>query len=133
MMDKSEMHKFQKTIDWLSILEDKITTEEHPLFILIERATKTPLSKPAAMLMKRTKEHNSLEYALLFCYSFFAYQIWIPFNENDANLDYNNFSFPLSTLVVTDLKNLKEAKFNHYHMTKLKSVKLTDEFESKLK
>jgi hypothetical protein len=132
-MDKSEMHKFKKTIEWISVPEDKITTEEHPLFILIERETRTPLRKPAAMLMKRTKEHNSPEYALLFYYSFFAYQIWIPFNESDANLDYDNFSFPLSTLVVTDLENLKEVKFNHYHMTKLKSVKLKDEFESKLK
>lgn len=133
MMDKSEMYKFKKTLEWLSIPEDEMTIEEHPIFILIERENSFPLKKPAAMLMKKVKEHNSPEYALLFYYSFFAFQIWIPFNEKDSDLDYDNLSFPLSTLVVTDLKNLKEVKFNHYHMTKLEKVKFTDEFETKFK
>ena len=133
LMDRSEMHKFEKTIEWLSVPEDKITIEEHPLFILIERESKIPLRKPIAMLMKKNKEHGSPEYALLFYYGFFAYQVWIPFSKNDENLDYDDFSFPLSTLVVTDMENLKEVGFNHYYMTTLKKVKLTDEFESKLK
>lgn len=133
LIDKEELYKFRKTIEWLSVPEDNFTIKGHPAFLLIERETEIPLRKPAAILMRKKQKHNSPEYCFLFYYSFFAYQIYIPFNINDENLDFSNFSFPLSALVVTDLKNLKEIKFNHYSMTELKKVKLIDSFRRNVK
>jgi hypothetical protein len=129
LIPKTELINFQTTIQLLLNPEDKITEKEHPSFILIERESDIPLRKPAAMLMKRKTEYNSPEFVLLFYYSFWAYQIFIPFNKKDKSLDYNDIKLPLSTLVVTDLKDLKTVKFNHYHMTELKRVTLTDKFE----
>lgn len=132
MMDKNELYKFSKTMEWLSNPEDSLTEEKHPCFILIERENKIGLKKPAAMLMKRKRDYNSPEYSMLFYYSLFAIQIFIPFNEADKNLDYNDIKLPLSTLVVCDLKNFKEVKFEHYYMTKLKKVKMLDKWTGKI-
>lgn len=130
MIDRKELPKFKKTLEWLENPNDNLTVEKHPSFILIERQTDIALRKPAAMLMKRTKDYNSPEYSLLFYYSLFAYQIFIPFNESDKNLDYDHIKLPLSTLVVCDLKNLKEVNFDHYYMTKLKKVRMIDNWYS---
>ena len=129
IVPKNELKNFEKTIQWLLDPEDEITEEQHPSHILIEREMQVPLRKPAAMLMKRKTTYNSPEYILLFYYSFWAYQIFIPFNSNDKRLDYTNIKLPLSALVVTDMKDLKTVKFNHYHMTELKRVDLEDTFE----
>ncbi len=132
LMDYDELYKFKKTIEWLLKPNDNFTIQNHPMFILYEKEQAVPLPRPAAMLMKKKKEHNSPEYALLFFYSFWAYQIFIPFNIADDNLDYEDIRLPLSQLVITD-RVYPEIKFNHYFMTKLDNVSLSDHFERDIK
>lgn len=128
LMEYDELYKFKKTIEWLSTPEDSFTTQNHPMFILYEKEQVVPIPRPASMLMKKKKYHNSPEYAFIFFYSFWAYQIFIPFNSADEKLDYDDIRLPLSQLVITDRVN-KEVKFNHYFMTKLENVTLNDHFE----
>ncbi|AMC10273.1 hypothetical protein Lupro_02940 [Lutibacter profundi] len=129
LLPKNELKKLTKTIEWLNNPNDDFTPSNHPMFLLIERENNIPLRKPLALVYKRINDSNSPEFTLVFHYSFFSYQLFIPFNENDENLDYSKLILPLNPGVITDNKNFKEVAFNHYYMTTLKKSRLTDYFD----
>lgn len=136
MIEKEELRKFSKTLDWLQKPEDNLTERNHPIFLLIEREKRPPLKKPGAMLLKKKKEYsnyNSPEYTFLFYYSFFAYQLFLPFNKSDSDLDFEKIKLPLCPSVITDLKNMKTIGFNHYDTSRFKKILVKDKFECNLK
>tara|TARA_R110001599_G_scaffold84914_1_gene228310 strand:+ start:263 stop:1144 length:882 start_codon:yes stop_codon:yes gene_type:complete len=133
LMPQEELYKFSKTLEWLAVPQDNFSIDKHPMSLLLEREVSVPQKKPLAILSRRTLPQNSPEYFLLFFYSFFAYQLSIPFNENDTKLDYSNLSYPISKGVVVDFHKPTGVKFNHYYMSSLKSVQIEDKFRSKLK
>ena len=120
LMNTSDFQKFKSSIPWLLNKDMKIKGNI-PYIMLLNSQTK-PVVKPIAILLKRKKEYNSPEYSLVFQWGFYFFQIFLPFNSLDENLDYNELKFPVFENFV--IKNNKgNFGLSYYDMDSLSKVK----------
>lgn len=130
LMPKEELSKFDKTLQWLANPNDTFTIKKHPMFILIHNFFDQPRTKPVAILVRRKINYNCPEYSLLLFFGFFSFQIFIPFNKNDENLNFDNINLPLNNFVVMG-DSKREIGFDHFYMDKLEDTRFIDVFRTK--
>ncbi len=130
LMPNEELSKFTKTLEWLAKPDDTFTIKKHPIFILIHSFFDEPRSKPMAALVRRKINHNCPEYSLLLFFGFFSFQIFIPFNTNDENLNFDNINLPLNNFVAMG-DSKREIGFDHFYMDNLEDTSFIDVFRTK--
>ena len=119
LMGKEEFEKFDGGLKWLMDKKSKITPKT-PHIILLNPNSK-PVIKPIAILLKKKMEYNSPEFALIFSWGFYLFQLYLPFNKVDNKLNYANLKLPIMKEFIT---KTKDSKFgvSHYDMNSLERI-----------
>jgi hypothetical protein len=133
MMEKDELQKFNKTLDWINNPLRKFDDNTIPL-LLIHNESRPPITQPIAILAKRKIECNSPEYSFIFGFGFHRLQIFLPFNSSDEKLKPEEIILPLNFHFVTQkVKNEGKWGFGHMDMNSLYKAQLTDDFKLNFK
>ncbi|TPD69911.1 HNH endonuclease [Flavobacterium microcysteis] len=133
MVEKSELHKFRKTVEWINEPEKKFDDNFIPL-LLIHNESRPPIIKPIAFLAKRKIPCDSPQYTFIFGFGFHRLQIFLPFNSSDEQLKSEKIILPLNFHFVTQkVKNKGEWGFGHMDMNSLNRSQLTDDFKLNFK
>lgn len=119
LMNKEEFEKFDDGLKWLMDKKSKIAPKT-PHIILLNPNSK-PVIKPIAILLKKKMEYNSPEFALIFSWGFYLFQLYLPFNKVDNKLNYANLKLPIMREFIT---KKKDSKFgvSHYDMNSLERI-----------
>src|SRR5690606_10988223 len=80
-----------------------------------------PLIKPIAILLKKKVEYNSPEFALIFGWGFYLFQLYLPFNKSDEKLNYTDLKLPIMNEFITKTKDNKFG-VSHYDMNSLERI-----------
>lgn len=119
LMEKGDFEKFADGLKWLMDKKSKITPIT-PHIILLNPNSK-PLIKPIAILLKKKVEYNSPEFALIFGWGFYLFQLYLPFNKSDEKLNYTELKLPIMNEFITKTKDNKFG-VSHYDMNSLERV-----------
>jgi hypothetical protein len=119
LMGKEEFKKFDCGLNWLMDKKNKITPKI-PHTILFNTNSK-PVIKPIAILLKKKINYNSPEFTLIFSWGFYLFQLYLPFNKFDENLNYSDLKLPIMKEFIT---KTKDGKFgvSHYDMNSLERI-----------
>lgn len=122
LLKTEDLKYFTTGLNWINNVEMQTKTEI-PLTVIINDEAKPILLKPIALLLRKKIEYNSPEFTFIFSWGYYNFQIFLPFNSNDLNLDYSVFNLPVRPDFVRQSKDGK-IKFQHFEMNSINSFKV---------
>ena len=139
MIDKKDLNKFSKVIEWLST-PTKIHGEDENIMSLqlLHNESRPPLIKPVATLMKRKSDYlknNIPEFTFIFAFGFHRFQIFLPYNSDDLNLlSKESIILPVHCQLFAQVQaNSNKGAFKHYDMNMLEKRNIKDDFKVNIK
>lgn len=130
MMEINDFKKFESGIPWLT--DKKLKIEPKIPHTMLYNPNGKPVSKPIAVLLKRKAEYNCPEFSLIFIWGFLIFQIFLPFNSSDEDLDYSNLKLPILGDFVTKSKVGKYG-LSHYNMNSFDKIQTLEKINFGLK
>jgi len=130
MMKKNDFNKFKSAIPWL--MDKQLKVEPKVLHIMLYNPNVRPVIKPIAILLRKKEEYNCPEFCLIFVWGFLMFQVFLPFNSSDEDLDYSNLKLPVLVDFVT---KTKEGKYgiSHFDMNSLEKIQTLEKISFGLK
>ena len=119
MMKKDDFEKFSSSIAWLK--DKKMKVEPKIPLLLLYNPNSKPVIKPIALLLKRKESYNCPEYSFIFIWGFSLFQIFLPFNPNDENLNYEELKLPILPMFTIQKQDGKIG-LSHFDMNSLKKI-----------
>ncbi len=124
LMDSKDFKKFESAIPWLT--DKKLMIEPKIPHTMLYNPNGKPVIKPIAVLLKKRGNYNCPEFSLIFVWGFFIFQIFLPFNSDDEELDYANLKLPILGNFVTKDKN-GQFGLAHFNMNNLNMIQRLEE------
>lgn len=122
LLKTEDIKYFNEAFDWINEKDKKIA-HKIPLTLISSDEAKPILLKPMAALLRKKIEYNSPEFTFLFSWGFYNFQIFLPFNNNDSELDYSSFNLPIRPDFIRKSKD-GHIKFQHLEMNSINSFKV---------
>ena len=130
MMCSKDFKKFESSLPWLA--DKKMLIEPVIPHIMLKNPSSKPVIKPIAILLRRKEKYNCPEFSLIFVWGFIIFQIFLPFNKDDEDLDYSDLKLPILEDFITKDKN---GKFGlaHYDMNNINRIQTLEAINFGLK
>lgn len=122
LLKTEDLKYFKTAFDWINE-KAKIVDHKIPLTLISNDEAKPILLKPIAALLRKKIEYNSPEFTFLFSWGFYNFQIFLPFNSNDFELDYSSFNLPIRPDFIRKSKD-GHIIFQHLEMNNINSSKV---------
>lgn len=126
LLKTEDVKYFADSFMWINDVEKQVVSK-FPLTLIVNDEAKPPLLKPIALLLRKKSDYNSPEFTFLFSWGFYNFQIFLPLNSNDSNLDFSSLHLPIREDFVGISKEGK-IKFQHFDMNSKLSSKIENHF-----
>lgn len=130
MMNSKDFKQFDSALPWLT--DTKMMIEPKIPHTMLYNPNGKPVKKPVAVLLKRKENYNCPEFSLIFVWGFYIFQIFLPFNNADEDLDYSNLKLPILGDFVTKEKN-GQFGLAHFNMNSLNKILRLEEINFSFK
>lgn len=130
MLSSKDFSRFETSLSWLT--DKKMLIEPKTPHTMLYNPNGKPVKKPIAVLFKRKENYNCPEFSLIFIWGFIIFQIFLPFNKDDEELDYCNLKLPILGNFVTKNES-GEFGLSHFNMNNLNRIQTLENISFRLK